>query len=81
MGTVSKASLDVQALAMMSNTYFFELTNPIHPLLKTIGNARVTAVVINELSSPELFVQPEGEEPAFYHIEELSFSPALALAV
>jgi hypothetical protein len=81
MGTESKASLDRLALAMMSKTYFFELTNPLHPLLKTIGNARVTAVVINESSSPELLLQPDGEEPAFYHVEELSFSPALAIAV
>ncbi len=81
MSTLSKASLDGRALAMMSNTYFFELRNPIHPLCKTIGNARVTAVVINESSSPELLVQPEGEEPAFYRIDELSFSSVLPLAV
>ena len=79
--TLSKASLDGRALAMMSNTYFFELRNPIHPLFKTIGNARVTAVVINESLSPELLVQPESEDPAFYRIDELSFSSALPLAV
>lgn len=81
MSTFSKASLDGCALAMMSNTYFFELRNPIHPLCKTIGNARVIAVVINESSSPELLVQPEGEDPAFYHIDELTFSSSLSVAV
>ena len=81
MSTLSKASLDGIALAMMSNTYFFELKNPIHPLLKTIGNARVTAVVINESSQPELLLHAEGQEPEFHHFNELKFSPVLSAAV
>jgi len=74
MDMVLKASLDRQALAMMSKTYFFELANPFHPLLKTIGNARVTAVVINESSIPELLIQPDDQEPNYYSLEALSFS-------
>lgn len=80
MVAVSKASLDTQALAMMSHIYFFESTNPIHPLLKTIGNARVTAIVINESSPPELLIHPEGKDPSFYPIDQLSFSPVFSVA-
>lgn len=76
-----KAFLDNRALSMMSNTYFFELTKPIHPFLKTIGNARVTAVIINESSPPELLIHPEGEEPSFHGIDQVSFSSALTIAV
>jgi hypothetical protein len=76
-----KQSYDGFALAMMSNIYFFELKNPILPSLKTIGNARVTAVVINEFSLPELLVHPDGKDPVFYCIDEVSFSPAISLAV
>lgn len=80
MTTVSKASLDDRALAMMSNTYFFELRNPIHPLLKTVGNARVIGVVINESCAPELLLKSDREDPAFYSIDDLSFSSAISLA-
>jgi len=81
MSNVSKASLDSRALAMMSKTYFFEQKNPIHPMFKTIGNARVAAVVINETTPPELLLQGEGDDPAYYHMEELSYSSALQLAM
>lgn len=82
MGNLSKASLDAGALAMMSNTYFFELRNPIHPLLKTIGNARVVCVEIHESDSPALGLScPDDEHIHMYSIHELSISPALALAV
>lgn len=81
MDTLSKARLDGTALAMMSNTYFFELRNPIHPSLKFIGNGRVKAIIINEDSSPELLIQPEdGTLPEYHPIDELSFSPALSVA-
>ena len=59
--------------------YFFEIIDPFNPLFKTIGNARVIGVVINESSAPELLVQPQDEEPAFYHIDELIYLPALSL--
>ena len=82
MSTLSKASLDSRALAMMSNTYFFELKNPLHPLLKTIGNARVVCVEIHESDSPALGLScPDDEHIHMYSIHELSFSSALPLAV
>lgn len=82
MGTFSKASWDGCALAMMSETYFFELRNPLHPLLKTIGNCRVVGVVINETALPELLIHPEGQDtPEFHSIDELIFPSALSVAV
>jgi hypothetical protein len=81
MDTVLKASLDCHALAMMSNTYYFELKNPLHSMWKTIGHARVTAVVIHESLPPELLLQPQGQDAAFYCIDELTVSSALPLAV
>jgi hypothetical protein len=81
MVAVSKSALDAHALAMMSSTYYFELKNPAHTMWKTIGHARVTAVVIHESLPPELLVQPQGQDPAFYCIDELTVSSALSLAV
>lgn len=82
MGTASKASLDVQALAMMSNTYFFEYVNAPHELLIKVGEGRVVGVVINESSEPELLLSVVGSKfIESYAINELSISPALALAV
>jgi hypothetical protein len=79
MTTVSKTSLDVCALAMISNTYFFEHRNPLYPILEVIGDARVTAVLINENSPPELLLEPIlGEDQNFYPIQYLSFSSSLA---
>ena len=81
MSDLSKASLDGIALAMLTNTYFFEFKNPILPSLKVIGNARVIAVIINESSQPELLLKVEGKESEFHHFNELSFSSLFAIAV
>lgn len=71
---------NTDAMAMMSNSYFFELRNPLHPLLKTIGNARVIGVLINESSPAELLIKPDGnEDPEFHHIDELVFSPPISM--
>lgn len=79
MTTVNKTSLDVCALAMMSNTYFFEHRLPLHSSLQVIGDARVTAVVINENAPPELLLHPvSGDYQSFYPIQDLSFSPSLS---
>lgn len=82
MGALFDASLAGRSLAMMSETYFFELVNPIHPSLKTIGNARVVGVIINESSPPELLLNvPNSEYVDSHSMDNLIISPALAAAV
>lgn len=81
MHTTTKSSLDSLALSMISNTYFFELKNPIYPSLKNIGNARVVSVEIHELDSPALALSSPGDEYiCMYSIHELSFSASLSVA-
>ncbi len=66
------------ALEMLSHSYFFTNTTAMFDDLKTLGTCRVTAVVINEKSAPELLLLQEGkEDPDFYHMEELEVSLVL----
>lgn len=81
MDTAYKSSLDNCALSMMSKMFFFELCDPIHPSLKVIGEARVTGVVIHELSPPELLIKSDEDDPEYYLISDLLISPALSIAV
>lgn len=81
MTTVNKTSLDVCALAMMSNTYFFQHRNPLHSSLHVIGEARVTAVVIHENAPPDILLHPVSDDyQSFYPIQDLSFSSSLSAA-
>lgn len=80
MDTTSKASLDCLALSMMSNMYFFQHTDPLYSSFCVIGYARVSAVLINEDSPPQLLIHPVAEEdPVFYSISDLSFSSPVSL--
>lgn len=82
MSNQSKVSLDSRALSMMSNTYFFELKKPIHPLLKTIGNARVVLVEIHESDSPAVgLCCPDDDNIQIYSIHELTFSDPVSIAI
>ncbi len=66
------------ALEMLSHSYFFSHTAAIHPSLKTLGMCRVTAVVINESSAPDLLLlEPDSQDPNYYHMEELEVSLVL----
>lgn len=78
----SKSSIDVSALSMMSNTYFFEHKKALHSSLVKVGQARVVGVVINESALPDLLLSVEGcKYIESYSIDELSYSSPLSIAV
>jgi hypothetical protein len=81
MSTEPKASLDGRALAMLSNTYFVQHLNPVHPLLKTFGNCRVVCVEIHETDSPAIGLScPDDDYVHMYSIHELSFTAPVAIS-
>lgn len=72
------ARLTGQALAMVSETYFFELAHPAFPLVNMLGNCRVVGFAIDETAKLELLLLQDGEEnPDFYAMSELTISAAL----
>jgi hypothetical protein len=82
MSNESKLFLDACAFQMLSNTYYFELSNPNHPSLTVLGDCRVVSIEIHETDTPALGLSnTEDEYVHIYSIHELSFSPALSIAV
>lgn len=81
MDIAHKTALDQKALAMVSNTYFFENLKALHPSHKTIGTARVSGVVIHEDAAPELLLLDDSGVPEFYPMTDLRYSYPLAVAV
>ena len=81
MSNESKSDLDARALSMLSNMYYFENLNPVHPSLKSLGNCRVVCIEIHEIDSPALGLACSGDEYVdMYSIHELSFSTPLAIS-
>ena len=75
MDKVEIARLTGQALAMMSNTYFFEIAHPAFPSVNMLGNCRVVGYAIDEAANLELLLLLEGEQnPDFYAMSELTIS-------
>lgn len=82
MSTEFKSSLDFRALAMLSNTYFVQHLNPVHPSLKVLGNCRVVCIEIHETDSPAIGLAcPDDDYVDMYSIHELTFAAPVAIAV
>ncbi len=73
MKNIHSKKLDKIALEMLSNSYFFKYQNPILNCIEVLGNCRVSAVLINEDSSPELLLNFQ-DSSSFYHMEDLHIS-------
>lgn len=81
MDNLEIARLTGQALAMVSQTYFFELAHPAFPSENMLGNCRVVGFAIDETSSLELLLLQAGEEnPDYYPMSQLTISAALQQA-
>lgn len=74
MNTPEIAAKVGQALAMLSNSYNFEMKHPRHESFRVLGACRVVSVIVDEADIPALGLRsPQDPEDYidYYSIDEL----------
>ena len=74
MNTPEIAAKVGKALAMLSNSYAFELIKPTHESLRMLGNCRVVSVIVDEDDIPALGLRSPDDADDYvdyYSIDDL----------